>query len=107
VRIERHVQERIVLIPIMMKSIVEYTEVSQSQLNFEQLVGDTRSYKGSWQIISEGEGTKLRYESRVELLPFIPRIVIEYFIKNSIYERFEVMAKRAAAMKKISVASCS
>jgi len=33
--------------------------------------------------------------------------VIEYFIKNSIYERFEVMAKRAAAMKKISVASCS
>ncbi len=107
VRIERHVQERIVLIPIMMKSIVEYTEVSQSQFNFEQLVGDTRSYKGSWQIISEGEGTKLRYESRVELLPFIPRIVIEYFIKNSIYERFEVMAKRAAAMKKISVASCS
>ena len=107
VRVERHVQERIVLIPIMMKSIVEYTEISQSQLNFEQLVGDTRSYKGSWQIMPEGDGTKLRYESRVELLPFIPRIVIEYFIKNSIYERFEVMAKRAAAMKKISVASCS
>ena len=107
VRVERHVQERIVLIPIMMKSIVEYTEISQSQLNFEQLVGDTRSYKGSWQIIPEGDGTKLRYESRVELLPFIPRIVIEYFIKNSIYERFEVMAKRAAAMKKISVAGCS
>ena len=107
VRVERHVQERIVLIPIMMKSIVEYTEISQSQLNFEQLVGDTRSYKGSWQIMPEGDGTKLRYESRVELLPFIPRIVIEYFIKNSIYERFEVMAKRAAAMKKISVAGCS
>lgn len=107
VRVERHVQERIVLIPIMMKSIVEYTEITQSQLNFEQLVGDTRSYKGSWQIMPEGDGTKLRYESRVELLPFIPRIVIEYFIKNSIYERFEVMAKRAAAMKKISVAGCS
>lgn len=107
VRVERLVQERIVLIPIMMKSIVEYTEISQTQLNFEQLVGDTRSYKGSWQIMPEGDGTKLRYESRVELLPFIPRIVIEYFIKNSIYERFEVMAKRAAAMKKISVAGCS
>lgn len=107
VRVERHVQERIVLIPIMMKSIVEYTEISQSQLNFEQLVGDTRSYKGSWQIMPEGDGTKLRYESRVELLPFIPRIVIEYFIKNSINERFQVMAKRAAAMKKISVAGCS
>ena len=107
VRVERHVQERIVLIPIMMKSIIEYTEVSQSQLNFEQLVGDTRSYKGSWQMMSEGDGTKLRYESRVELLPFIPRIVIEYFIKNSINERFQVMAKRAAAMKKISVAGCS
>ena len=107
VRVERHVQERIVLIPITMKSIIEYTEVSQSQLNFEQLVGDTRSYKGSWQMMSEGDGTKLRYESRVELLPFIPRIVIEYFIKNSINERFQVMAKRAAAMKKISVAGCS
>jgi hypothetical protein len=107
VRVERHVQERIILIPITMKSIVEYTELSQSQLNFEQLVGDTRSYKGSWQIMSEGDGTKLRYESRVELLPFIPRIVIEYFIKNSIDERFEVIAKRAAAMKKTSVAGCS
>ena len=107
VRVERHVQERIILIPITMKSIVEYTELSQSQLNFEQLVGDTRSYKGSWQIMSEGDGTKLRYESRVELLPFIPRIVIEYFIKNSINERFQVMAKRAAAMKKVSVAGCS
>jgi hypothetical protein len=107
VRVERHVQERIVLIPIMMKSIVEYTEISQSQLNFEQLVGDTRSYKGSWQIMPEGDGTKLRYESRVELLPFIPRIVIEYFIKNSIYERFEVMAKRAAMMKRTLVASCN
>jgi len=107
VRVERHVQERIILIPITMKSIVEYTELSQSQLNFEQLVGDTRSYKGSWQIMSEGDGTKLRYESRVELLPFIPRIVIEYFIKNSIDERFEVIAKRAAAMKKTSVAGYS
>ncbi len=107
VRVERHVQERIVLIPIMMKSIVEYTEISQSQLNFEQLVGDTRSYKGSWQIMPEGDGTKLRYESRVELLPFIPRIMIEYFIKNSIYERFEVMAKRAAMMKRTLVASCN
>jgi hypothetical protein len=55
----------------------------------------------------EGDGTKLRYESRVELLPFIPRIVIEYFIKNSIYERFEVMAKRAAMMKRTLVASCN
>ena len=107
VRVERHVQERIILIPITMKSIVEYTELSQSQLNFEQLVGDTRSYKGSWQIMPEGDGTKLRYESRVELLPFIPRIVIEYFIKNSIYERFEVMAKRAAMMKRTLVASCN
>jgi hypothetical protein len=36
-----------------------------------------------------------KYEALVEPYPLIPSGVIEYFMKNSLKERFELMAQKA------------
>ena len=99
VRVQRVVEEQILFIPIEIQSVIEYTEISNRYLSFEQISGDTKFYKGTWRLTPEKEKTLFRYESVVEPNSMIPTEVIEYFIKNSIRSRFELMAQRAAQKK--------
>lgn len=106
VRVHRVVEEQILFIPIEIQSVIEYTEISNRGLNFEQISGDTKFYKGSWRLTPEKDRTVFRYESLVEPNSMIPSVVIEYFIKNSIRSRFELMAQRAAQRKQTNL-SCN
>ena len=99
VQVRRVVEEQILFIPIEIQSVIEYTEISNRQLNFEQISGDTKYYKGTWKLIPEKDKTIFRYESLVEPNSMIPSVVIEYFMKHSIRSRFEVMAERASQRK--------
>ena len=96
VRVHRVVEEQILFIPIEIQSTIEYTEISNRQLSFEQVSGDNKFYKGTWRLTPDKDKTLFRYESVVEPNSVIPTVVIEYFIKNSIRSRFEFMAQRAA-----------
>jgi hypothetical protein len=82
-----------------MKSIVEYTETPNRLLTFEQISGDTKFYKGSWRLTSDKANTSFKYEALVEPNSLIPSAVIEYFMRNSIRGRFELMAQRATQHK--------
>lgn len=106
VRVYRVIEEQILLFSIEMKSLVEYTEVSNRLLTFEQISGDTKFYKGSWRLISEKDSTTFKYESLVEPDSLIPSTVIEYFIKNSIRGRFELMAQRASQQRVAEMLAC-
>jgi Polyketide cyclase / dehydrase and lipid transport len=99
VRVYRVIEESVLLFPIEMKSIVEYTETPNRLLTFEQISGDTKFYKGSWRLTSDKANTSFKYEALVEPNSLIPSAVIEYFMRNSIRGRFELMAQRAAQHK--------
>lgn len=106
VKVERLIEERILLIPIEMHSVMQYTETVNQGLLFEQISGDAKFYKGRWQIGTEGSGTRFKYESVFEPQSIIPNFVIDYFIKNSIRERFEIMAEKASQRNAIPALAC-
>jgi hypothetical protein len=106
VRVQRVIEEQILFFPIEMKSIMEYTEVPNRLLNFEQISGDTKFYKGSWKLTPDKDKTFFKYEALVEPNSLIPSAVIEYFMKNSIRGRFELMARRANQYRVTEILAC-
>jgi hypothetical protein len=106
VRVYRVIEEQILFFPIELKSTIEYTEMSNRQVSFEQISGDTKFYKGSWKLIPDKDSTTFKYDALVEPQSVIPSSVIEYFMKNSIRGRFEFMAQRAAQHKSPEVLAC-
>jgi hypothetical protein len=106
VRVYRVIEENVLFFPIEMKSTVEYTETPNRLLTFEQINGDTKLYKGSWRLTSDKGKTNFKYEAWVEPDSFIPSSVIEYFMKNSIRGRFELMAQRASQHTGIETVAC-
>ena len=106
VRVYRVVEEQILFFPIEMKSTVEYTELANKSLTFEQISGDTKSYKGTWKLTEEKDKIVFRYDSLLEPSSIVPTAIVEYFIKNSIRGRFESMAQRASQYKPPETLAC-
>ena len=106
VRVYRVVEEQILFFPVEMKSTVEYTELANKSLTFEQISGDTKSYKGTWKLTEEKDKIVFRYDSLLEPSSIVPTAIIEYFIKNSIRGRFESMAQRASQYKPPETLAC-
>ncbi|MBU3604531.1 SRPBCC family protein [Polynucleobacter sp. AP-Kaivos-20-H2] len=106
VRVYRVIEEQILFFPIEMKSTVEYIELPNRSLTFEQISGDNRSYKGTWKLLEEKDKTVFKYDAQIEPNSIIPLAIIEYFIKNSMRGRFESMAQRASQYKSIEVVAC-
>ena len=93
--VERVVEDRILLIPIELRSTVQYKELSDQIIDFEQISGDAKLYQGTWRIESEGNATRFQFRANVELDSIVPNFIIEYFIKNQMSKRFEMMAENA------------
>jgi hypothetical protein len=106
VRVYRVIEEQILFFPIEMKSTVEYTELPYRSLTFEQISGDTKSYRGTWKLLEQKDKTVFKYDAQIEPNSIIPLAIIEYFIKNSMRERFESMAQRASEYKAIQAFAC-
>jgi hypothetical protein len=106
VRVYRVIEEHVLFFPIEMKSVMEYIETPYRGLTFEQISGDMKSYRGSWRLTSDKANTSFKYEAWVEPDSFIPSAVIEYFMKNSIRGRFELMAQRASQHRAVQMLAC-
>ena len=89
-----------------MKSTVEYTELPNRSLSFEQISGDNRSYKGTWKLLEEKDKTVFNYDAQIEPNSIIPSAIVEYFIKNSMRGRFESMAQRASQYQSTETVVC-
>ena len=101
-QVYRVIEEQILFFSIELKSTIEYTEVPNRLVTFEQISGDTKYYKGSWKLIPDKDSTTFKYEALVEPPSLIPSSITEYFIKNSLKERFELMAQKARESKSIA-----
>lgn len=106
VRVARLLEERILFIPFEMRSELEYIEVPNKTLLFEQLSGDTKYYKGSWRLLPEKDSTIFKYDAQVEPNSLVPFTVIEFFIKNVVRRQFESMAETAALKRSASAKAC-
>lgn len=93
--VERKAKETVLLFPLEINTTLEYTEMPNRGLNFEQIHGDNKTYKGTWRLEPQGSSTKFVYQSVIEVNSMVPKTVLEYFMKNTIKKRFEAMAARA------------
>lgn len=93
--VERKAKESVLLFPLEINTTIEYTELASRGLNFEQIQGDNKSYRGSWRLEPDGGSTKFLYQSWIELNSSAPKNVLEYFMRNILNKRFEAMAARA------------
>jgi len=106
VRVYRVIEEQILFFPIELKSTIEYTEVPNRLVTFEQISGDTKLYRGSWRLTPDKDSTIFKYEALVEPHSLIPSSVTEYFMKNSLKERFELMAQKARETRASTPIAC-
>jgi len=106
VRVYRVIEEQILFFTVELKSTIEYIEVPNRLVTFEKISGDIKFYKGSWRLLPEKDSTRFKYEALVEPHPLIPSGIIEYFMKNSLKERFEAMAQKAKESRLPVVAPC-
>ena len=95
-RVERLLQERILFFPIKIRMVLEITELPNQGTDFVQISGETKSYKGAWRLEPEASGTVFKYRTESEPDSFLPKAVVEYFIKNRLNSSFEAMAKAGA-----------
>ena len=105
--VQRKAKETVLLFPLEINTTLEYTELASRGLNFEQIRGDNKSYKGTWRLEPEGNSTKFVYQSLIELNSRVPKNVLEYFMRNSIKKRFEAMADRALLKAHTTSPKCS
>ena len=106
VRVYRVIEEQILFFPIELKSTIEYTEVPNRLVTFEQISGDTKLYRGSWRLTPDKDSTIFKYEALAEPHSLIPSSVTEYFMKNSLKERFELMAQKARETRASTTIAC-
>jgi ribosome-associated toxin RatA of RatAB toxin-antitoxin module len=106
VKVARVLEERILFIPFEMRSELEYIELPNKALLFEQLSGDTKYYKGSWRLLPEKDFTIFKYDAQVEPNSLVPSAVIEFFIKNILRRQFESMAEMAAIKRSALIKAC-
>ena len=106
VRVYRVIEEQILFFTVELKSTIEYTEVPNRLVTFEQISGDTKYYKGSWKLLPDKDSTIFRYEALVEPHSLIPSSIVEYFIKNNLKERFELMAQKARENRASMAIAC-
>jgi hypothetical protein len=95
-RVERLMQERILMFPIKMHAVLEFTETPGQGTDFIQISGEAKSYKGAWRLETDSNGTLFKYHAESEPDSVFPKAVIEYFIKNRVKSSFEAMAKSGA-----------
>jgi len=93
VTIERLIEERVLLFPLRMHSVLEYTEQLNQGLNFVQMKGDSKAYSGSWRLKTGDKGVQVSYQAFLEPNSSVPKGVIEYFMKNNMQKSFENIAQ--------------
>lgn len=106
VRVSRTADERVLFFHVRLHSILEYTELPDDRLTFNQLQGDSKLFEGSWNIATTNLGSTLSFHGVWEPDTVIPLFVIDYFAKNGLADKFSAIARLAEQRKDIVAATC-
>ena len=99
VRVERVLQDRILLFPIRMRTLMDFTELPNEGTDFVQIEGQSKSHKGSWRIQADGDVTVFRYSAVSQPDSALPMAVIRYFVSNRLRSSFTAMAQYGATRR--------
>ena len=99
VLVERSAQEQILFVKVRLHTLIEYTEYPLVGTEFTQIKGDSKRFSGKWTIASESDGSTIKYQGVLEPDSHVPMFILQYFIQNSLEDRFKVMARLAAERK--------
>jgi hypothetical protein len=107
VEVERIADERILFFHVRLHSTLEFTEKPFDSLAFTQLQGDSKSFRGSWEIKPNAQGSTLKFEGQWEPDTFIPLFVIDHFAQYGLADRFAAIAELAEKRKDVESAACT
>jgi hypothetical protein len=95
VMVDRILVERILFFDIQLHSVMEYTEKPFDSISFTQLAGDSKSFRGSWAIEPNRQGSTLRFRGLWEPDTMIPLFIIDHFAKKGLIDKFNAIARLA------------
>ena len=107
VLVERSAEEQILFVKIKLHTLIEYTEYPLVGTEFTQIKGDSKKFTGKWMVSPDGDGTTtIKYSGVLEPDSHVPMFILQYFIQNSLEDRFKVMARLAAERKNQVMVAC-
>lgn len=95
VRVERTAEEHVLFFHVHLHSIMEYMEKPYEGISFRQLSGDSKEFRGNWDIQPNPHGSTLRFQGLWEPDTMIPLFIIDHFAKNGLVDRFSAIARLA------------
>ncbi|ADE12979.1 SRPBCC family protein [Sideroxydans lithotrophicus] len=106
VRVERTADEHVLFFHVRLHSVMEYTEKPFDSVEFTQLSGDSKMFRGDWIIEPNRLGSTLKFHGTWQPDTLIPLFIIDHFAKNGLLDSFSDMAQLAERRKDILSARC-
>jgi hypothetical protein len=106
VRVDRTADEQVLFFHVRLHSVMEYTEKPFEGIEFAQLSGDSKTFRGVWSIEPNQRGSTLKFRGVWEPDTLIPLFIIDHFAKNGLIDRFSEIAQLAEKRKDLLSASC-
>jgi hypothetical protein len=106
VKVDRIASERILFFRVRIHSVMEYTEKPFDGLSFMQLSGDSKMFRGTWEIVPKPQGSTLQFSGTWEPDTLIPNFIIDHFAENGLIDKFSAVARLAEKLKDKLSATC-
>ncbi len=106
VKVDRTADEHILFFHVRLHSVMEYTEKPFDGVEFSQLMGDSKSFKGSWHIESNAQGSTLSFHGLWEPDTILPLFVIDHFAAHGLTDKFTAIAELAEKRKDLLSTQC-
>ena len=99
VKVDRTAYQRVLFFRVRIHSVMEYTEKPFGSLSFMQLSGDSKMFRGDWEIEPNPQGSTLKFSGTWEPDTLIPNFVIDHFAENGLVDKFSAIARLAEKRK--------
>lgn len=107
VKVERVADEQVLFFKVRLRSVMEYTERPFDSVDFTQIAGDSKMFRGNWVIAPKPGGSHLTFRGTWEPDTYIPLFIIDHFAKNGLIKRFNAIAILAEQRKAVETSRCS
>ena len=95
IRLQREFEDRVLFIPVQIQSVVEITELPYRGMDFVQLSGNARTYKGNWRLEPTNNGTRFVYKAYTDPGSAFPDSMVQQVIEESLRRNFNAMVELA------------
>ncbi len=106
VRLQRELEERILFVPVQIQSVIEITEHPYRGMDFVQISGNARSYKGQWRLEPVEQGTLFKYKAHTNPGSIFPDSIARQVVEDSLRRNFSAMIEIAFRRQKDLRSQC-